>query len=132
MPPRLWKLCRARHACPINRVVGFTTRRVVQAVAASVIPLCVSTILIVFIEAVQMPTSDFAALGVVLGVMLIGPGAGFAVIVPAFRGRRLRLAGLAALYFPSWWSFLLVYWMALSIWLALYWCTDPRPGACWP
>ena len=133
---RLWKLCRAPDAYPISRVVGFTTRGiVVRAVAASVIPLCVATVIFVPLETARAwfyDVNDFVTLGAALLVMVIGPAAGFAVIVPAFRGRRLRLAGLAALYFPLWWSFLVLYLFVLSIWMAYYWCTDPRPGACWP
>ena len=41
------------------------------------------------------------------------------------------LTGLAALYFPFWWSFLLLYSLVLSQAVAQYWCTDPR-GGCWP
>ena len=106
-----------------------------RAVAASVIPLCVATLSILPLETAVARfynANGFVTLGAVLGVMVIGPGAGFAVIVPAFCGRRLRLAALAALYFPLWWSFLVLYWLMLSIILTLYWCTDPRPGACWP
>jgi hypothetical protein len=126
----------SRDGLPDKRVVGFTTRAVVvRAVAASLIPLCVATVIIVPVgtaDARFYNVNGFVTLGAALGVMVIGPVAGFAAIVPAFRGRRLRLAGLAALYFPLWWSFLLLYWFVLSVRLVYYWCTDPRPGACWP
>ena len=102
-----------------------------QAVAAMAIPPCLSTILIALIETFQMAYSDFTAIGLFLGVITISTICGFAIIVRAFQGRRLMLAGLAALYFPFWCSVLPLYWLVLSAAVANYWCTDPR-GGCWP
>ena len=115
-----------------------------QAVAAIAIPLCVATILLVPFLASQYtntfiitpstapPAPDYLTPSVFLGVMIIGPIAGFAIAVGAFRGRWLMLTGLAALYFPFWWAFLLLYALSLSAKVAYYYCTDPSPASCWP